>query len=313
MTGQTILIIFDGADETICDCGELMMNQGAKVQWVPDVYTAMAQFASGNVPERVIVDVRQLDEFELAFLDLAPRYYPGIHVTIPELDGTAERLSGRSGKFDILTITELNDEFLGIRAAVTAEEPDDAEVVEWASEEPVEEPPPAIEANAGHDAGSGDGAASQPELRDDRVPGDDGLSAAPEESAEDDPFAAIGLEEEAESVEFDDDDLPEGYADLADDESSPVDTVRPAGSRLSTDGRQNEIESGPPLHEAVRQRMAGSQATPSRRVPPGGYPLGGGPAPAAGGRSDESVTPEELDALLRNDRESGLRGLGGEA
>lgn len=317
MTGQTILIVFNGADSAICDCGELMMGQGAAVQWVPDVYTAMAQFASGNVPHRLIVDVRQLDEHELAFLELAPRYYPKIRVTVPVLDGTSERLNGRSGKFEVLSLTDINDEFLGIRSAVTAEEPVDAEMVEWQTEgEAVQDTVAPVRVD---EAGTAAMEAAESAHDDAPVAGavDAVLDAAPESGAaeaEEDPFAAAAFEEEAESVELDDDEYSDEYSELADDEAAPLDDSDSglkasdmSNARLSTDGRANESGEGPALHEAVRQRMGGSQTTPSRRVPPGGYALGTGPARP----SDAGVTPEELDALLRSDRDSGLRGIEG--
>ncbi|MBK8266965.1 MAG: hypothetical protein IPK83_01110 [Planctomycetes bacterium] len=136
-TGLSYLIVFDGHDDAICSAGELMMNHGSQVQWVPDVYSAMAQLCTGNLPSRLIVDVRILDESELAFINLAPRYFPELKVTVPTLDGTLSRINGFKGRYETLSLTDITDEALGIRAAVADEITDEAEVVEWGGEEAV--------------------------------------------------------------------------------------------------------------------------------------------------------------------------------
>lgn len=299
-TGLSYLIVFDGHDDAICSAGELMMNHGSQVQWVPDVYSAMAQLCTGNLPSRLIVDVRILDESELAFINLAPRYFPELKVTVPTLDGTLSRINGFKGRYETLSLTDITDEALGIRAAVADEITDEAEVVEWGGEEAVATDE-AIEEDAEAIADA------IPEAAHDPLPSEITIS--------DDPWAPDPAED-ATTVETEIEDALLDHGSLEDDidPTKPHHTEYdggPALDRLSTDGGPESVDQGPSLHDAVRQRMGGAQP-PGRRLPPGSMAFQGNPlrpdSPRMNPSNDSAITPEEMDALLADDADASERG-----
>jgi len=286
-----MLIVFDGNDAAISECGELIMSQGTQVSWVPDVYSAMGQLSTGNLPDRLIVDVRILDEEEMQFLQLAPRYHPHLRVTVAMLDGAAERLNGAKGKFETATLTEITDAALGIRSAVTADVADVAEVVEWQA--PVET-----------DAG----AVVQPPA------GEPAIETDADESVEEThvwPPGDFGEALQVEADELDSVDLPRDIEERSIDASAiPQAGSFPPTSRLSTDGGPDFVSGEPSLHEAVRQRMGGAQPVSSRRLPPGrGAPSPSPPPviPTGPLEYESAITPEELDALLHDSAVEALR------
>lgn len=288
---NSYLIVFDGTDNAICSAGELMMAHGAQVQWVPDVYSAMAQLCTGQQPTRLIVDARVLDDQELAFLNLAPRFFPDVKVTVPLLDGVLNRLGGVKGRFDALSLTDLTDEAMGIRTAVAEDYADEADVVEFGGEETLDVP-------------IGPAAA-------DEIPE---APAAPEDHAQpveiaipDDPWAADAAVQ-AEEAEIEDALLTHGSLEDDLDPTKPNHEEYDGGealNRLSTDGGPETPAEGPSLHDAVRQRMGGATPPPGRRLPPGAmaFPnVGPNSDPRRlGAMSDQSITPEEIEALLSTD------------
>lgn len=88
-----LLIVSDLHDETFCAGVEELRAAGAAIQMAPDVYTALACLATGEKNLRVVLDVRTIDEREMAFSRVVARYYPTVEVVIPRLEGTAERLA----------------------------------------------------------------------------------------------------------------------------------------------------------------------------------------------------------------------------
>ena len=300
--GQSLLFVFDGMDEAISRCGEEMMRHGARVEWSPDVYSAMALLASGNIPDRLIVDVRGLDDHEMQFLLLAPRYYPSLRLTVARISGAAERLGGLHGRFDIATLSEISDETLGIRPAVATTATDATEVVEWRVDDatdmveygaPVSEEEAPVDDRGTTWREEGDASHVWP-------PDDDADSPANHSDEYD--LAEIELERPA----------PQDVESGGTPDHRPI---RPPQSPLSTDGLTDDARGGPSLHEAVRQRMGGMGPAPARRHPPvapdhhderaSNDEKGAsehGPASFrefADGHSP--VTPEEMDALLRDD------------
>src|SRR5262245_50714937 len=78
-----MLIVADHADEMLGQFMDACRSAGWLVDHVEDVYRAMARLADSACGpyDRVIVDVRTLDDNERAFLDLAPRYFSGIRIS----------------------------------------------------------------------------------------------------------------------------------------------------------------------------------------------------------------------------------------
>jgi hypothetical protein len=88
-----VLIVSDTDDASIRDCAASLTNAGAVVETAPDVYAAMAMLAVQSDIQAVLLDVRTLDDAEVAFQRLAARYYPAVAVMVPSLPGTARRIS----------------------------------------------------------------------------------------------------------------------------------------------------------------------------------------------------------------------------
>lgn len=85
-----ILFVCERQDSSAREAQALWEAAGAKVDVQTDVYAAMARLAQDAGISRVLVDVRSLDRQELAFLTLAPRYFPEIRIDVPWLTGTSD-------------------------------------------------------------------------------------------------------------------------------------------------------------------------------------------------------------------------------
>lgn len=131
----TVLIVSAAGDEAIGECDETLRGCGAVVESAPNVYAAMARLSRGLAAQYLVVDIRNLDEYELRFIELAPRYHRRVVVLVPLLDGTAERSAGLDGRFPLLPVQDLIDTILGVRLAATAEAADATDVVEWSGED----------------------------------------------------------------------------------------------------------------------------------------------------------------------------------
>ncbi len=301
--GQSLLFVFDGMDEAISRCGEEMMSHGARVEWSPDVYSAMALLASGSIPDRLIVDVRGLDNHEMQFLQLAPRYYPSLRLTVARISGAAERIGGLQGRFDIATLTEIYDETLGIRPAVATNAADETEVVQWRVDDAtdvVEMGVPIGEVAAPNDDERGTTWGEESDAAHVWPPENDADSQAIHADEYD--LAEIDLERAA-------------PRDVDSGDTTVQRNMRPLQIPLSTDGVTDEAAGGPSLHEAVRQRMGGIGPAPARRLPPAALEhrdeqasdgrageIEQGPAPSHELTDSRStITPEEMDALLHDD------------
>lgn len=139
---STVLFVFNGQDEPLCQCCQTLTDGGVQVYYVPDVYSAMAQLAQGSAPGHLVVDIRLLDNYEMGFLSLVPHYYPNTELLVPLLEGTAERAANQADHIETVSLQDLADGILGIRQAVTASSTDD-EVVEWVGEDVGDVPIPA--------------------------------------------------------------------------------------------------------------------------------------------------------------------------
>ncbi|MCG8405991.1 MAG: hypothetical protein MI923_12415 [Phycisphaerales bacterium] len=128
---RTVII---GKDESLLECGATLRSYGTVVHFVSDVYAAMVQLAGGPAARSVVVDIRLLDDHEMNFLSLAPRYYEKLQILVPLLEGTTERAAACEGCWKALSVSDLTDSLLGIRSAVTVDYQDGTEVIEWADE-----------------------------------------------------------------------------------------------------------------------------------------------------------------------------------
>jgi hypothetical protein len=88
-----ILIVSNMDDWSVRDCLSALTDAGAQVETVPDVYAAMARLALGPMVSEILLDARTLDDQEMSFLRVAPRYHPSVKVLVPSFDGTAERVA----------------------------------------------------------------------------------------------------------------------------------------------------------------------------------------------------------------------------
>ena len=73
MAHPTVLIVSAAGDEAFAECDETLRGCGAVVESAPDVYSAMARLACGFGAQYPAGDVRNLDDYELRFIHLAPR------------------------------------------------------------------------------------------------------------------------------------------------------------------------------------------------------------------------------------------------
>jgi hypothetical protein len=107
-----ILLVSNAQDDSLREAVEQLHGAGALVEIAADVYAAMARLAKGERFDRVAVDVRTLDRAESAFLQLAERYFDGIRVEVPWLDGTT-RAVVQLGQPELRT-TEIAEMVAGI-------------------------------------------------------------------------------------------------------------------------------------------------------------------------------------------------------
>ena len=284
-----VLIVAAGRDESIESCCRALTEIGAPVARVPDVYAAMAHLNRNADLRHVVVDIRQLDDSEMRFLSLTPRYFPNAKIWVPLLEGTARRASGCKGRFEILAPEDLADAVLDIRPAITIEQRDPTEVVGWPREGMEEENRPPAPARS-------DGFPIEPAAAPASIPAQDGDARSE---------ISLGVADDRLSVP--------AFADPVAPGPGPQETGSPdtdvpddvSAHALSTDGGSDADRTGPSLHEAVRQRMAGKQDASIRRTPPGGSMSGeikDDPPPLGAASADDThLTPAELDALLRDD------------
>ncbi len=88
----TILMVADPAEPSFRDAVATLSQARAGVAVVSDVYSAMARLALATGIRHVLVDVRNLDPHERAFLQLAPRYFRDVQISIADLPGAAARM-----------------------------------------------------------------------------------------------------------------------------------------------------------------------------------------------------------------------------
>jgi hypothetical protein len=105
--------------------GQSLTTGGVAVFFATDVYMAMARLATGGPFGHVVVEAAALDDYERAFLTVAPDYFPDCSFYVPIRSPLDERVDD-AGRFEALPADMITDAILGIR---------DAEIVEAATDE----------------------------------------------------------------------------------------------------------------------------------------------------------------------------------
>ena len=88
----TILIVADVAQPPFSDAVAALTRSGKALAIAADVYAATAELALSPGLGHVLIDVRNLDPQERAFLQLAPRYFRGVRFCVADLPGASARL-----------------------------------------------------------------------------------------------------------------------------------------------------------------------------------------------------------------------------
>lgn len=133
-----VLIVAPSPDDVLLRLGQSLSETGAAVHFTTDVYMAMARLANGEQFEHVVVEAAGLDDYERAFLKIAPQYYETSAFYVPAravLDDHALA----EGRYEVLSPGGIVDAVLGIREAETAESAADTEA-EWTEPRTIGEP-----------------------------------------------------------------------------------------------------------------------------------------------------------------------------
>jgi hypothetical protein len=290
MTIAAAWIVSDAADQEIRSFRAAIGQAGVPFESVPDVYAATAKLARGDWSGKIFVDVRTLDDKEMAFLRLVPRFFPRCEVIVPAFDGTGDRPALRAAGLNPLVVSAALDAAIYGCGKLPLSRNDE----QSAPEPPIAEIP---EAPLQQDAMEEEPEAAPGIMEEDEriAP----LVEAENTPLSDEPATAAPI------LASPGDDAPEGTPEDAMVEPPPV-------LRLSTDGGPEAAGTRPALHEVVRMRMAAEERRPVRRppprTPPGAAPAGTPPAtppPVTEGTPPRGLnpmlSPDEMDALLRDD------------
>jgi hypothetical protein len=104
-----ILFIAPQRDAAVQDCANAVLKAGGELDWVSNVYAAMALLARGVPVSCVIIDTRFLDESERAFLLLGPRYFHGLDFVVPELHINGRGAESRADSVRRLPVNRLGE------------------------------------------------------------------------------------------------------------------------------------------------------------------------------------------------------------
>lgn len=275
-----VLIVSDAADQEIRGFRTAIAHAGVPLESVPDVYAATARLARRDWTGKIFVDVRTLDDKEMAFLRLVPRFFPKCEVVVPAFAGTGDRPALQTSGCLLTAVVD------AIAFAV---------------------------AGRGQPYLPIDRGVAEPEIVAAAIPEPIAPTQPPEPTLAEEPAPAA----ETEGAPLADDEPPPGE-DMPSTGASilapPADTAPepPPVLRLSTDGGPEAADAGPALHEVVRMRMSAEERRPIRRAPPRTPPGARAPqtppvtppADSAGGALgalEPLLSPDEMDALLRDD------------
>lgn len=88
----SILIVADVAQPPFSDAVAALTRSGKALAVAADVYAATAELALSPGLRHVLIDIRNLDPHERAFLQLAPRYFRGVQIYVADLPGASTSL-----------------------------------------------------------------------------------------------------------------------------------------------------------------------------------------------------------------------------
>ena len=121
-----VLIVAPSPDDLLLQLGQSLTDTGASVHFTTDVYMAMARLATGEQFAHIVVEAAALDEYERAFLSLAPQYHESSNFYVPRRSVLDEQ-NLADGRYEILSPDGIVDAVLGIREAETLETTSDVE------------------------------------------------------------------------------------------------------------------------------------------------------------------------------------------
>lgn len=87
------LLVSDLHDAGVQYCLQRFSASGLPLDVAPDVYAALARLVAGPPVQLVILDVRGLDDMEMAFIRLVDRCVPRVSLYVPALEGALQRLN----------------------------------------------------------------------------------------------------------------------------------------------------------------------------------------------------------------------------
>jgi hypothetical protein len=266
-TGRPVILLVSATDdEPVRDCVARLIDVGATVTVLPHVYAATARLALGEPVSNVLLDIRVIDDYEMAFLRTAARYYPSVEITVPLFKGTIERVAAYGASVRAMDVDSI--------VASTVVRPSEASTGEPSAVRAAPGPPPRLEPDIAHE-----------EQRAVASPRKAEVPLAPAASPAPGPPSAVHHEQprtDAPSTDGGPDGGPEGPA--------LHESVR---ARMA--GNDPRIVRRAPPRVGPKQTRPGDGPGSS---PAGPAPTGNQPSPPPDG---PALSPEEVDALLANE------------
>jgi len=100
------MVVSNARDEEIRRFVDDLRRGGIGVEVCGTVYSAMARLARAADQIMVIVDIRRMDDHELRFVDLAPRYHRGVRVYAADLPGARRRMTRMSAALSLFSAAD---------------------------------------------------------------------------------------------------------------------------------------------------------------------------------------------------------------
>lgn len=121
---QPIVLLVTGInDDASQRLTQTLSQNGATVYYVSEIYAALAGLSRGEPISHLIVDTRWLDEYEMQFLKLAPKYFKKATFLVPAFEGAPSHRCHISGRYQVLSVPELIRNLLGDGFEALLEEP----------------------------------------------------------------------------------------------------------------------------------------------------------------------------------------------
>ncbi len=315
-TDPVVLLVSDLNDADIRRCVDRLIAAGIPVERSQSVYAATADLALGRSIRHVLLDIRSLDDKEMAFHRLVRRSYPDTSVAVPVFRGTGERAATygpgvRPVPLDSLLV-EMREEFAKPAAAEETSY-GDAATQPHAAPFSTEQPTTPATPDVAHAAEPTDSPLPLPTADEDAEIASSELDKAVFDADEDaeDWEASLAthpdddLDAETEHASPIESDPPASEVEwLAPAEATSAESPPPQAETPANDISTNE---GPDAYRTVRDKLAGELRSAARRTPPRRPPgtethephSADQPSP----RPASMLSPEEMDALMKNDKD----------